>query len=140
MVVSAYDYTAFGNERRIKLLQAYQSPWRYAAKRFDFDLSLVNFGKRDYDPILGAGPPRTLLALWTERTCMPICITIHFDTLIPMAELLLLLRFPYLFGEERQESHGSCLLLRQYLPQTQIATQCCQLKEKRLRKTRTKGA
>ncbi len=43
MIVSTYDYTAFGKERRVKLLQAYQSPWRYAAKRFDADLGLVNF-------------------------------------------------------------------------------------------------
>ncbi len=52
-VASTYDYTAFGKERRIKLLNAYQSPWRYANKRFDSDLGLINFGKRDYNPGLG---------------------------------------------------------------------------------------
>ncbi len=51
-IATNYDYTAFGIERRINLLEVYQSPWRYASKRFDADLGLINFGKRDYDPVL----------------------------------------------------------------------------------------
>lgn len=51
VLAATYDYTAFGKQ----LLSNNEvfNPWQYASKRFDTDLGLINFGKRDYDPLLG---------------------------------------------------------------------------------------
>ncbi|MFZ0564650.1 MAG: RHS repeat-associated core domain-containing protein, partial [Chlamydiales bacterium] len=49
-VVNRYEFTAFGEEKYNRLDD---NPWRYAAKRFDPDLNIIYFGKRDYDPDLG---------------------------------------------------------------------------------------
>jgi RHS repeat-associated protein len=49
-VVTRYEFTAFGEEKRDRIDN---NPWRYAAKRFDPDLNIIYFGKRDYDPDLG---------------------------------------------------------------------------------------
>lgn len=49
-VVHRYEFTAFGEEKHNRIDN---NPWRYAAKRFDPDLNIVYFGKRDYDPDLG---------------------------------------------------------------------------------------
>lgn len=48
-ITSCYDFTAFGEETTGK---KDENPWRYASKRFDSELNLVNFGKRYYDPEL----------------------------------------------------------------------------------------
>lgn len=44
-----YIFSAFGETSS----QNYENPWRYASKRFDADIGLVNFGQRLYDPSLG---------------------------------------------------------------------------------------
>jgi len=47
----SYEYSAFGEE-----LQSHEqlfNSWRFASKRFDPELNLVYFGKRDYDPEYG---------------------------------------------------------------------------------------
>ena len=49
-MISQYDYTSFGEERRVN---PDINPWRYASKRFDPELGLVYFGKRYYDPANG---------------------------------------------------------------------------------------
>lgn len=50
-VVAQYTYSAFGEQPDND--QAVLNPWQYAAKRLDFDLGLIDFGKRYYDPQLG---------------------------------------------------------------------------------------
>jgi|GEM_PF-6075300 len=51
MQSAEYRFTAFGEP--FVLEEDTFNPWRYASKRFDPDLGLVNFGKRDYDASLG---------------------------------------------------------------------------------------
>ena len=43
----SYEFTAFGEELTPISLP---NPWRFASKRFDEELGLINFGKRYYDP------------------------------------------------------------------------------------------
>ncbi|MCH9624974.1 MAG: hypothetical protein S4CHLAM123_01360 [Chlamydiales bacterium] len=49
-ITNQYEFTAFGEEKDRKVDE---NPWRYAAKRFDPELNIIYFGKRDYDPELG---------------------------------------------------------------------------------------
>lgn len=50
-IASSYDFTAFGEE--LSSNSQLNNPWRFASKRFDPELALINFGKRFYDPELG---------------------------------------------------------------------------------------
>ncbi len=50
-VVQQYDYTAFGEKLQGK--ETIENPWQFASKRFDPGLTLIYFGKRDYDPAIG---------------------------------------------------------------------------------------
>lgn len=50
-IVAHYSYSAFGEQSINE--QPLFNPWQYAAKRLDFDLGLIDFGKRHYDPQLG---------------------------------------------------------------------------------------
>lgn len=49
-VAHQYEFTAFGEELEAGL---FENPWCFASKRFDRDLNLIHFGKRDYDPANG---------------------------------------------------------------------------------------
>lgn len=44
---AAYNFSAFGRQTHIS--EALFNPWRYASKRLDPELNLINFGKRYYD-------------------------------------------------------------------------------------------
>lgn len=50
-IAAHYTYSAFGEQPIAE--QPLFNPWQYAAKRLDPDLSLIDFGKRHYDPQLG---------------------------------------------------------------------------------------
>jgi RHS repeat-associated protein len=50
-VVSAHDFSAFGEVLESK--GEIFNPWQYAAKRFDPDINLIDFGNRFYSPVLG---------------------------------------------------------------------------------------
>ncbi|MCX6989869.1 MAG: hypothetical protein NTX49_02210 [Chlamydiae bacterium] len=47
----SYDFTAFGEELQSSK-ESPLNPWRFASKRFDPELGLIDFGKRYYDPKL----------------------------------------------------------------------------------------
>ncbi|MGC1879424.1 MAG: RHS repeat-associated core domain-containing protein [Rhabdochlamydiaceae bacterium] len=51
-IASSYDYTAFGEELKKCAMSkpSMLNPWRFAAKRWEPELGLIYFGKRDYDP------------------------------------------------------------------------------------------
>lgn len=48
-----YEFTAFGEEVHHISEETHCNPWRFASKRFDPELKLINFGKRFYDPETG---------------------------------------------------------------------------------------
>ncbi len=48
-IAAKHEWTAFGEELQTTGATLY-NPWRFASKRFDPDLGLIYFGKRDYDP------------------------------------------------------------------------------------------
>lgn len=50
-IVSQCDFTAFGE--LLSQSEGPFNPWKYASKRLDPHLSLIDFGKRFYDPSLG---------------------------------------------------------------------------------------
>lgn len=54
-VVEEYTFTAFGEET---IIWGGRNPWRYADRRIDETTRLINFGFRDYDPVIGQ---------WTSR-------------------------------------------------------------------------
>lgn len=56
-MVAKNDFSAFGE---VILSEGVFNPWRYAEKRFDPELNLIDFGKRHYDP---------LLARWLTTPC-----------------------------------------------------------------------
>jgi RHS repeat-associated protein len=50
-IVEKYDYSAFGE--KLQSEETIKNPWQFASKRFDPNLRLIYFGKRDYDPSIG---------------------------------------------------------------------------------------
>jgi RHS repeat-associated protein len=52
-ITNRADFTAFGEELQTSSQADLFNPWRFASKRFDPELSLIYFGKRYYDPLLG---------------------------------------------------------------------------------------
>lgn len=51
VIAATYDYTAFGLQKNAN--KSIVNPWQYASKRFDSDISIIDFGKRYYEPALG---------------------------------------------------------------------------------------
>ena len=52
-IVAKYDFTAFGEKLNPTPPDEITSPWQFASKRWDKNLRLIHFGKRDYDPTVG---------------------------------------------------------------------------------------
>ena len=52
-IVAKYDFTAFGERVNPTSQNRITSPWQFASKRWDKNLGLIHFGKREYDPTAG---------------------------------------------------------------------------------------
>ena len=61
-IVKKIDYDSFGSIIS-DTNPSMSIPFAFAGGLHDRDTNLIRFGARDYDPLLAAGPPKTLLIL-----------------------------------------------------------------------------